>query len=110
MKSKYLKLTIVVGGPFESKVLTYYNCCWGLFESMEFYIIIAVGSPFGHMVLTCFSLCLHVSGCWDGAYTFQAVGSIFESRVLTHYIFFKAPSMKFKSGVLAHFNGCWGPL
>jgi len=26
-------ITIAVGVPFDSKVLTYYNSCWGLFES-----------------------------------------------------------------------------
>jgi len=39
-----------------------------------------------------------------------AVGGPFASRVLTHYSFFKAPSMKFKSRVVTHFSGCWGPL
>jgi len=40
------------------------------------------------------------------------VGGPFASRVLTHYTFFKAPSMKFKSrvGLLTHFSVCWGPL
>ena len=52
MKARYLNITIAVGGPFESKVLTHCNCCWGLFECMEFYIIIAVGSPFESKVLT----------------------------------------------------------
>jgi len=51
LKVRYLRITTVVGGPFESKVLKNYNCCcdpfegkllthynfcWGLFESMEF--------------------------------------------------------------------------
>jgi len=39
-----------------------------------------------------------------------AVGGPFESKVLTHYSLFKAPSMKFKSRVVTHFSGCWGPL
>ena len=84
MKSRYLNITTLVGGPFESKVLTHCICCWGLFESMEFYIIVAAGAPLE-------SRCIHIT---------VAVGSLFESRVLTHYSFFKAPSMKFKSRIL----------
>ena len=53
MKTRYLNITIAIGGSFESKVLTYYNCCWGLFESMKFYIIIAVGAPLK-------ARCLHI--------------------------------------------------
>jgi len=43
-------------------------------------------------------------------YIIIAVGDPFGSKVLTHYSFFKAPEMKFKSRVLTHFNGCWGPF
>ena len=39
-----------------------------------------------------------------------AVGGPFASRLLTHCSFFEAPAMKFKSRVLTHFSGCWGPL
>jgi len=58
---------------------------------MEFYNIIAVGAPLE-------ASCLHNT---------VAVVGLFERRVLTHYSFSKAPSMKFKSRVLTHFNGCW---
>ena len=30
IESKEFYITLAVGGPYESKVLTYYNCCWGL--------------------------------------------------------------------------------
>ena len=72
MKARYLNITIAVRGSFESEVLTYYNCCWGLFESMKFYIIIAVGALLK-------ARCFH---------TIMAVGGAFQSRVLTHYGFF----------------------
>jgi len=53
LKARFLNITIAVGGSFESRVLTHYNCCWGLFESMKFYITIAVGAPLK-------ARCLHI--------------------------------------------------
>jgi len=50
LKARYFNIEIAVGGPFESKVLTHYNCCWGLFQTMEFYVVIAVGGSFENKV------------------------------------------------------------
>ena len=95
LKARYLKITIVVGGSFESKVLTYYNCCWGLFESMKFYIIFVVGTPLK-------ARCLHM---------IMAVGGgLSKQSTYTLQFLLGAPSMKFKCRVLTRFSGCWGPL
>ena len=52
LKAYYLHITVAVGGHSKRKVLIHFSGCWGLFESMEFYIIIAVGEPFASRVLT----------------------------------------------------------
>jgi len=75
LKARYLNITIAVGGSFGSKVLTHCNCCWGLFESMKFYIIIAVGA-------TLKARCLHI---------IMAVGGAFQSRVLHITVSFRGP-------------------
>ena len=95
LKPRYLNITIAIGGSFESKVLTHYNCCWGLFESMEFYVIIAFGGPFESKVLT------YYNGRWGG---------LWKQSTYTLPFLLGAPSMKFKCRVLTHFSGCWGPL
>jgi len=57
----------------------HYNCCWGLLESTEFYIIIAVRGPFESKVLTYYSsfwlpfeskMVLHVIGSLPSSITF----------------------------------------
>jgi len=56
LKARYLYITRVVGGPFESiAVLTHFNCCWWPFES---------------------KLLTHYNYCWGplwkhGSYTLQ---------------------------------------
>jgi len=46
LKARLLLIKVSVGGPFERRVLTHYNCCWGLFESKGYYITAVVGGPF----------------------------------------------------------------
>ena len=58
------------------------------------HITIAVGGPLK-------ARCSHIT---------VAVGGPFASTVLAYYTLIKAPSMKFKSRVLTHFSGCWGPI
>jgi len=41
LKEKCLCITVTLG-PFESKVFTHYNCCWGPFESKVAYLYITV--------------------------------------------------------------------
>jgi len=74
-----------------------------------FHITIAVGAS---LKAYNFTLYLLLGGPLEARYLHiaVAVGGYFASSVLTHYSFFKAPSMKFKSRVLTHFNGCWWPL
>ena len=64
-----------------------------LFERKEFYITVAVEGPLKARYL----------------HNTVAVRGPFESRVLTT-VSFRGPAMKFKSRVLTHFNGVWGPL
>ena len=75
MKARCLNIEIAVGGHFESKVLTNYNCCWGLLYTMEFYISIDVGVPLK-------ARCLHIT---------VAVGGPFESKVPEQYSFCRGP-------------------
>ena len=57
LKENCLTVTL---GPFERKVFTHHNCCWGPFESKVTYLYItAVAGPFESKVLY---------RCWWGAY------------------------------------------
>jgi len=44
--------TVTIGGPFEIKVLTHYNCCGGALKASYLHITVDVGGPFESRVLT----------------------------------------------------------
>jgi len=55
VKVRYLHIAVTVGGPFESKVLTHYNCCCALLKARCLHTAIAVAGPFESKVLTHYS-------------------------------------------------------
>ena len=68
-ESKELYITVAVVGPFKSKVLTHYTCCWGpLWKQITFKLQLLLGAPLKvkHLHIT------------------VSVGGAFESRVLTY--------------------------
>jgi len=88
-------LQLVTLGPFESKVFTHYQCCWGPHWKQS-------------------SLLVHYSCCWAPLKAryfthYNYYWGLFESVVslLTHYLCYCGP---FESRVLTQRSCCWGPL
>ena len=80
---------------FKSRVLTYFSDCWGpLCKQITFKLQLLLGASLKAKYLN-----ITVS-----------VGGSLEGRYLHITYSFRAPPVKFKSRVLTHFNGCWGPF
>ena len=54
LKTEYLHVTVAIGSPFESRVLTNCSCCWAAhcLEAEYLYITVADGGPFESRILT----------------------------------------------------------
>jgi len=81
LKEKYLYITVILG-PFESKVLIHYNCCWGPLWKQS-----SVG------------LLIHYSCCW----------APLKARYFTHYSCYWGPFESILS-LLTHYTCYCGPL
>ena len=88
-----LYITVAVWAPFESKVLTHYNCCLGLLSKQGPHTLL-FGAPLKARYL-------HIT---------IAGGGLWKQSTYTPQFLLGVPSMKFKSRVLTHFSAFWGPF
>ena len=139
LEAKYLHIKVAVCDPFESKLLTHYNCCWWpLWKQGTCTLQMRVGSLWKQGTQT-LQLLLGALLRAKYLYIIVSVGGPFECRALTHYSFFQGPlqwSLKaeylhiamavgghfesklpsncscwpFESKVPAHYSFCGGPL
>jgi len=76
LEEQYLHITVAVGGPLDSTVLSYYNCCWWpLWKQGTYTLKLLLGASLKARYLN-FTI---------------AVGGPFESKVFTHCSFFWGP-------------------
>ena len=123
-ESKRYYITVTVGVPFESKVRTHYNCCWGpLWKYVADILKLFLGTLWKQSTYT-------LQFFWG---PFNRPVARFQDLVGQDFCFYymfktnffgrikiwggNAPpglracfSMKFNSRVLTYFRGCWGPL
>ena len=82
-ESQGFYITVTVGGPFESIVLTHYSCCWGPFECKGTYTLKSLLGPLWKQGI------LHYSYCC-GPFEIKmhikiTVWRPCESKLITHY-------------------------
>jgi len=94
LKARHLNIKVAVGDPFESKVLTHYNCCWGPLWKQRCCTLQLLAEA--SLKARNFTLQFHLRAPLKARYFHITIGVWFpfESRVLTHYSCFKGPLWK----------------
>ena len=108
LESKEFYITVAVGSPFESILLTHYDCClWPLWKYSTCTLQLLLGAPLKAWYL---HIAVVVGVPLKAGYLHitVAVRGPFESKVLTHYNNCCRQPLG-KQGIL-HYSCCLGPL